>query len=121
LLPLIAVITLAYTFTKGALSTENRITKLETKIDLFWEHMRQIVGSALSGIKPKGNPISPERWQYLINKLQMNTLGTAEAQELNAAMIEQQEEAQKKNDQSTLLILGLGLALLAILLSSTNK
>jgi len=114
---LVAVITLAVTFAKGALKTEHRITILETKVELFWDKVRYLVASGLATLEPKGNPISPERWQYLVNKLQANRLNGEESQELNNAMIEQQAEAKKKNDQSALLILGLGLALLAVLLS----
>jgi uncharacterized coiled-coil protein SlyX len=114
---LVAVITLAIVFAKGAIKLENRITRLETQIEPFWDAMRKAIGSALLGIPPKGNPVTPERWQYLANRLQLNALSTAEAEELNNAMIERQAEAQRNNDTAALLILGLGLALLAVLLA----
>lgn len=114
---LVSVITLATVFAKGAIKLENRITRLETQIEPFWDTARKAIGDALMGIIPKGNPITPERWQYLVNRLQLNALSSVEAEELNNAMIEQQAEARRNNDTAALLVLGLGIALLAVLLA----
>lgn len=114
---LVAVITLAIVFAKGAIKLENRITRLETQIEPFWDAMRKAIAPALMGITPKGNPVTPERWQYLVNQLQLNALSSAEAEELNNAMIERQAEARRNNDVAALLILGFGIALLAVLLA----
>ena len=114
---LVSVITLAAVFAKGAIKLENRITRLETQIEPFWDAMRKAIASALMGITPKGNPVTPERWQYLVNRLQLNALSSAEAEELNNVMIERQTEARRNNDVAALLILGFGIALLAVLLA----
>ena len=49
-------------------------------------------------------------------KLRSNQLTAEEASELNTAFLEQQAEAKKKNDVTSLIALALGLALLAGLL-----
>ncbi len=72
-------------------------------------------------IRPTGNPTTPERWQELLEKLQYNTLTLSEAQELNAILLEQQEEARKHQDLAKLLAIGLGLFLLAQILRSSDK
>jgi len=98
------------------LSVERRLATLETKAEPFWEFVHQIVASSLQGIRPAGNPVSSERWQDLLSKLQYNTLSIAEARELNAAFLEEQAAAKKRNDVAVLIAIGLGLALLAVLL-----
>ena len=115
IIALCAVLTLIFLLLRGALSLEGRLSRLETQIEPFWDSLRNVVATALQSITPTGNPITPERWQYLVSQLQMNTLTASEADELNAAMLEQQEEAKQKKDQATLLIIGLGIALLAVL------
>jgi len=98
------------------LSVERRLATLETKVEPFWEFVRQIVASSLQGITPAGNPITSERWQHLLSKLHANTLSVDEARELNAAFLEEQAAAKKRNDVAVLIAIGLGLALLAVLL-----
>ncbi len=116
LVAVIAVLTLAILLLRGALSIERRVANLETKVEPFWEFVRQSVPVVLQGIKPAGNPISAERWQELLVKLQKDSLSSNEARELNAAFLEQQEEAKKKNDVALLIALGLGMALLTSML-----
>ena len=65
--------------------------------------------------------MTPERWQGLLQKFQDDTITSAEALELNNAMVEQQEEARRTNDRTALLALGIGLALLAVILLSNKK
>lgn len=117
LIALCAVVTLIILLLRGAFNLERRLSSLETKVEPFWDSLRNMVATALLSITPSGNPITTERWQYLVSRLQMNILNFEEAQELNAVMLEQQEEAKQKKDQAVLLITGLGLALLAILLN----
>ena len=85
-------------------------------MDPLWNALRTNVTAWLQGINPQGKPITPERWQELLQKFQNNTISQNEALELNNAMVEQQEEARKNNDRTTLLALGIGLALLAVIL-----
>lgn len=116
---LIAVVGIIYTASHNsstkAINTENRLATLEAEMRIWQSELREVVIKALMLITPKGNPIDPERWKYLVGLLQSNSLTSDEAQELKAAMLEQEQEAQRKNDQTTLLVLGLGLALLALL------
>lgn len=112
-----AVITLIFLLLRGALSLEKRVTNLETKIEPFWEALRQSVVPLLQGLTPPGNPITAERWDSLLIKLQSNQLTVDEAWELNAAFLEQQTEAKNKNDTTALIAIGLGIALLAVLIN----
>ena len=84
----------------------------------FWEGLRHLTVNALSGIKPPGNPITPERYRQLIARLNTNTLTHAEAQELNVALLELQQQAQANNDLAKLLAIGLGLLFLAAILKN---
>lgn len=54
-------------------------------------------------------------------KLQANSLSQAEAEELHNALLEQQEEAKKKNDLAVLLAIGLGLFLLSSFLKNRRQ
>lgn len=98
------------------LSVERRLATLETKVEPYRDAFRQIVVSHLQGISPGGNPVSAERWQYLLSRFQNNILSLDEARELQAAFLEQQEQARRKNDSITLIAILLGLVLLAVLL-----
>ena len=112
---LVALITLALVLLRGALTSERRITALETKIDLFWNAARGIVADALQGKAPQ-NPIDEPRWAYLLDQFRSNQLTPAEANELHNGFLEKERKAKEQNDLATLLVIGLGLALLAVLL-----
>lgn len=112
-----AVITLIFLLLRGVFSIEKRVANLETKIEPFWDALRQNVVPLLQGLTPPGNPITAERWDSLLIKLQSNRLTVDEAWELNAAFLEQQAAAKDKNDTTTLIAIGLGLALLAVLIN----
>ena len=112
----VAVVTLVVLLLRGALSLEKRVANLETKIEPFWEALRQSVVPLLQGLRPSGNPISQDRWDLLLLKLQANQLTVEEARELNAEFVEQQAAAKQKNDVASLIAIGLGIALLAGLL-----
>ncbi len=114
---IVSLTTLILVLTKGALRVENRLTKLETKVELFGDSARSAVAESLSGKAP-GNPIGQERWDYLLNKFNSNTLTLQEAQELKSAFVERDKQARNENDTLTILALGFGLALLAIYLGS---
>ena len=111
-----SVLTLIILSIRGVFSIEKRLTKLETQVEPFWDGLRQLVAGALASYRPAENPMPSERWDYLVAKMRNNTLNLEEALELNNAMVEKQEEARRKNDNSTLIILGIGLALLAVVL-----
>ena len=113
----VALLTLALVMVRGALTSERRITALETKVDLFWNAARMMVADTLQGRGPN-NPINEDRWAYLLNKFRSNELTNTEADELHAAFLAREQQARIDKDMTTLLIVGLGLALLAILLSS---
>jgi len=95
---------------------EKRLTRLETKIEPFWNNILKIVPDALINVRPMGDPMSPERWEYLVLRMKAQTLTPQEALELNNALVEQQEQARQENDQAALLILGISLALLAAII-----
>lgn len=115
----VAVLTFVVLFLKGAFNVEHRLTTLEVRIEPFWQALNGVVADNLmANVRPRGNPITPERWDELLKRLKANTLSHSQAEELNEAMLEQQDEAKTKNDNMTILVLGLGLALLAVLLSS---
>lgn len=118
---LIAVITLIAYPVRGLFSLERRLTALETKMEPWWDALRQSVVPALLAIKPTGNPVTTERWRDLVMKLQANSLSRAEAEELHNALLEQQEEAKKKNDLAVLLAIGLGLLLLSSFLKDRRQ
>lgn len=111
----VALITLALVVIRGALTSERRITALEAKIDLFWNAARGIVADASQGKAPQ-NPINDERWDYLLNKFRSNQLTYVEASELHNAFLEKERKAKEDKDLATLLVIGLGVALLAVLL-----
>jgi hypothetical protein len=107
--------TLIFLFARGV-SIERRLTTLETQMDPLWNALKTNVSDWLQGLNPPGNPITSERWQGLLQKFQDNTITPAEALELNDAMVEQQEEARRTDDRTSLLALGIGLALLSVVL-----
>ena len=119
----VSALTLAVLFMRGVFSIEHRLAVLETKIELFWDALRGTVADNFSQtFKAPGNPISQERWEYLLQKFKYNTLTQSEALELNNAFVEAQGEARQKSDNSSLLWLGLGLALIAgIMLSKRSE
>ena len=84
-------ITLIILFARGVFSIERRLTTLETQMDPLWNALKTNVSDWLQGLNPPGNPVTPERWQGLLQKFQDNTITPTEALELNNAMVEQQE------------------------------
>ena len=60
-----AVITLIFLLLRGVFSIEKRVANLETKIEPFWEALRQSVAPLLQGLTSPENPISAERWDSL--------------------------------------------------------
>jgi hypothetical protein len=114
----ISILTFITMGMRGVLSVEKRLTKLETRMEPFTEGLKALAVDALRGIKPGGNPINPERYQYLLNQMNQNSLTQPEAQEFNTALLELQEEARRSNDLAKLLAIGLGLIILAAILSN---
>lgn len=114
----ISILTLIIVIMRGALSVENRLTKLETRMEPFTEGLKALAIDALKGIKLSGNPVSPERYQYLLQRMNLNTLTQSEAQEFNTILLELQQEARQSNDLAKLLAVGLGLIILAALLKN---
>ncbi len=112
----VSVITLTILLLRGVLSVESRLAKLETRMEPFTEGLNKLVVDALSRIVPGGNPIAPARYQYLLNRMNVNVLTPSEGQELNTVLLELQQEARQANDLSKLLAVGLGLLILAALL-----
>ena len=101
---------------------EKRLTRLETQIEPYWDALRKVVADLLStSVRPAGNPITPERWAFLLEKMKQNTLTLDEALELNNAMVEKQQEAIRDKDNAALIAIGLGLALLAVVLLGARK
>ena len=115
----VSLCTLGLIVFKGVLGVESRLTKLETKVELFWDLARKVVVNTLSGRAP-GNPISVERWGYLLDRFDSNTLASQEAEELRQVFLERETKAKNERDIATLIAVGLGLALLAILLGRKN-
>jgi hypothetical protein len=112
----VSVFTLLILAMRGVLTVENRMTKLETRMEPFSEGLKALTVDALRGIKPGGNPIDPRRYQYLLNQMNTNSLSQSEASELNTALLELQQEARNGDDLGKLLIIGLGLLILASIL-----
>ncbi len=115
---IVSVVTLIILIMRGVLSVESRLTRLETQMEPYTEGLKGLVISALKGITPGGNPIDPSRYQYLLNQMNSNALTQTEAQELNAALLELQQEAGKSNDVAKLLLIGLGLLILTAILKN---
>lgn len=115
---IVSVFTLTILIIRGVLSVESRLTRLETQMEPYTEGLKGLVISALKGITPRGNPIDPSRYQYLLNRMNSNVLTQTEAQELNAALLELQQEASRSNDIAKLLLIGLGLLILAAILKN---
>jgi hypothetical protein len=88
---------------------EGRLTKLESR-DLFAEMIK-----VLRTIKPGGNPIDPNRYQHLLNRMQTNALTQPEANELKDALVELKQEAENNKNSTTLLAILLALLVLAVL------
>jgi len=103
---------------RGVLSVESRLTRLETQMEPYTEGVKGLVVSALKGITPGGNPIDPSRYQHLLNRMNSNALTQTEAQELNTALLELQQEANRSNDITKLLLIGLGLLFVAAILKN---
>lgn len=114
----VSVITLTILLVRGVLSAESRLAKLETRMEPFTEGLNKLVVDALSRIVPGGNPIDPMRYQYLLDRMNLNALTPSEGQELNTVLVELQQEARQANDLSKLLAVGLGLLILAALLQN---
>ena len=113
----IALATLFLVVFRGALSAERRIKALETKVEPFWTAARSIVANTMQGQAPL-NRIAGERWEYLLNRLRSNQLTNDEAGELYAAFLVKDQEARTAKDATNLMIVGLGLALLKMVLDN---
>lgn len=99
---------------------EKRVAILETKMELFWNSIKSNVTQTLFDKAPK-NPVSEERWQYLLKRFDSNTLAMEEAKELRSAFEEREKIAQKEKDSLTLLSIVLGLALLAVIIGKSKS
>jgi len=114
----VSILTFIILAMRGVLSVENRLTKLETRMEPFTEGLKALAVHALRSIKPGSNPINPQRYQYLLNQMNLNALTQPEAQEFNTALLELQQEARLSNDLAKLLAIGLGLVILAAILKN---
>ncbi len=114
----VSVLTLIILIMRGVLSVESRLTRLETQMEPYTEGLKGLVVSALKGIIPGGNPIDPSRYQYLLDRMNSNVLTRIEAQELNTALLELQQEASQSKDFAKLLLIGFGLLILAAILKN---
>lgn len=85
---------------KGISTTNQRLTKLETKVELYSDSIKPVITQALIGKAPH-NPISDERWKYLLNSFESNTLTLAEAKELRNGFIEREKKAKDEKDFAT--------------------
>lgn len=83
---------------KNESSTGERITKLETKMELFWSALERRVVDIL---KPKSNP-EPKRKGVLLDKLRDRTLSEKEAEELKKLL--SNDVQHEKNDGRKLAI-----------------
>lgn len=115
---IVSVLTLTILIMRGVLSVESRLTRLETQMEPYTEGLKGLVVSALKGITPGGNPIDPSRYQYLLDRMNSNALTQIEAQELNAVLLELQQEASQGKDVAKLLLIGFGLLILAAILKN---
>ena len=115
---IVSVLTLTILIMRGVLSVESRLTRLETQMEPYTEGLKGLVVSALKGITPGGNPIDPSRYQYLLDRMNSNALTQIEAQELNAVLLELQQEASQGKDVAKLLLIGFGLLILAAMLKN---
>ena len=114
----VSVLTLIILIMRGVLSVESRLTRLETQMEPYTEGLKGLVVTALKGIIPGGNPIDPSRYQYLLDRMNSNVLTRIEAQELNTALLELQQEASQSKDFAKLLLIGFGLLILAAILKN---
>ena len=114
----VSVLTLIILIMRGVLSVESRLTRLETQMEPYTEGLKGLVVSALKGIIPGSNPIDPSRYQYLLDRMNSNVLTRIEAQELNTALLELQQEASQSKDFAKLLLIGFGLLILAAILKN---
>lgn len=108
----VAVAGLLIILIRCLLSIEHRLTKLETKVEPLYNGLTQLGVNTLMGVKAPGNPITQERYEYLLGKMGANSLSQNESLELNAALLELRKEAKDSNDLAKLLAVGLGLLIL---------
>jgi hypothetical protein len=130
----VSVITLIILGVKGVFSIDKRLAVCENKLDPFtlnWHNIlenrltklesRNLITEViaeLSKVTPHGNPIDPNRYQYLLKQMQSNALTQPEARELESALIELKQEAENNKNVSTLLAIALALIVLGALLNN---
>lgn len=118
---MIALGVVAFGFGVWFLRIGNRLDKLDKSlIPLILLHKRELIDYYLEkGILP--NPGMTPRKQYLMERLQSNTISVAEYHELLGLLNREKNEAQRTNNTDALVaILGL-IALIAILASLSKR
>lgn len=98
---------------------DRRLMELEANFKVFNIHLTRIVANGIAGSAP-GNPIDEKRWQYLLNKWTSQELNADEARELFDELQKQEQDAKQVNDTGKLLLIGLGIALLAVILNKAK-
>ncbi len=98
----------------------NRLNTMDNRLaPLVALHKKEIIDFYLEkGTMP--NPGMTPRMQYLIEKLRIGTISSAESQELTNALNQETEEAQRKSNTDAIIAI-LGLIALIYVLNELSK
>ena len=116
----VAVGSLAYIYFREIANLRERISSLETKIEPFWELVRQHLPDLMAKHSPKGsspNPQGQSRREELLYKLKTGIITRSEAAELEGVLSQELEEAKAQRDFAAILGFLLLLGLIATILS----
>lgn len=97
-----------------ALSIHGRVRRLETQMEPLWSAVVEGSFQPIRNLSRPSNPMSPERWTFLLDKFESKRLTTDEAKELKKAFILKQEEVKKDNNTEAFHALKIGAAELSL-------
>jgi len=110
----VAVVGLLFSFFKVYVAFENRLTKLETRMEPLWNKLMELT-PAFRRQLPRSNPDSAidRRRDELLDKMEAGTLTAMEARELRNILTGQFEQAKQQANLMSLLAFVFLIALLA--------
>lgn len=109
--------------------SRERIASLETKVEPFWELLRQNASTLVQAVSkrksnPHSNPTNPSseaRRKALLDKLENRLLTSSEAKELRQMLQKELADARARGDAAAILVLLLLLGLLAALVIAASQ
>lgn len=103
---------------------KERATRLETKIEPFWELIMKNIPDLLKMAKKSGNPNNPnpeDRKKELLDKLEKQALTPDEAKELRGILEREMQDAKARGDIASFLAFLLLLAVLLGLIAALGE